>query len=66
MAPRMLLISEEETVAEGGDVRLVCCAVGSPPPTYRLSLDGWIKGQIQKAVLLDTARIVRRFLTLRP
>ncbi|KAI8433843.1 hypothetical protein MSG28_015797 [Choristoneura fumiferana] len=32
----------------------------------RLSLDGWIKGQIQKAVLLDTARIVRRFLTLRP
>ncbi|KAI8429903.1 hypothetical protein MSG28_000381 [Choristoneura fumiferana] len=32
----------------------------------RLSLYGWIKGQIQKAVLLDTARIVRRFLTLRP
>lgn len=31
-----------------------------------LSLDGWIKGQIQKAVVLDTARIVRRFLTLRP
>ena len=32
----------------------------------RLSLDGWIKGQIQKAVLLDTARIVRRFLSLSP
>lgn len=32
----------------------------------RLSLGGWIKGQIQKAVLLDTARIVRRFLTLQP
>ena len=30
----------------------------------RLSLDGWIKGQIQKAVILDTARIVRRFLSL--
>ncbi|CAB0030643.1 unnamed protein product, partial [Trichogramma brassicae] len=27
----------------------------------RLSLDGWVKGQIQKAVLLDTARIVRDF-----
>ncbi|KAI8428662.1 hypothetical protein MSG28_007392 [Choristoneura fumiferana] len=26
----------------------------------RLSLDGWIKGQIKKAVLLETARIVRR------
>jgi len=32
----------------------------------RLSLDGWIKGRIQKAVLLDTARIVRRFLSLQP
>ncbi|CAB3261268.1 unnamed protein product [Arctia plantaginis] len=32
----------------------------------RLTLDGWIKGLIQKAVLLDTARtsIVRRFLSL--
>ncbi|KAJ0171248.1 hypothetical protein K1T71_012798 [Dendrolimus kikuchii] len=28
----------------------------------RLSLGGWVKGQIQKAALLDTARIVRRFL----
>ncbi|XP_063544493.1 uncharacterized protein LOC134752733 [Cydia strobilella] len=32
----------------------------------RLSLGGWIKGQMQKAVILDTARIVRRFLSLRP
>ena len=32
----------------------------------RLSLGGWIKGLIQKAVLLDTARIVRRFLSLEP
>lgn len=32
----------------------------------RLSLNGWIKGQIQKAVLLDSARIVRRFLSLQP
>ena len=32
----------------------------------RLSLGGWIKGLIQKAVLLDTARIVRRFLSLQP
>ena len=32
----------------------------------RLSLGGWIKGLIQKAVLLDTARIVRRFLSLGP
>lgn len=32
----------------------------------RLSLGSWIKGQIQKAVILDTARIVRRFLSLRP
>jgi hypothetical protein len=32
----------------------------------RLSLDGWIKGRIQKAVLLDSARIVRRFLSLPP
>ena len=32
----------------------------------RLSLDGWLKGLIQKAVLLDTARIVRRFLSLQP
>ena len=30
----------------------------------RLSLSGWIKGMIQKAVLQDTARIVRRFFTL--
>lgn len=27
----------------------------------RLSLGGWLKSQIQKAVILDTARIVRRF-----
>ena len=32
----------------------------------RLSLGGWIKGLIQKAVLLDTARIVRRFLPQEP
>ncbi|CAH0678041.1 unnamed protein product [Spodoptera exigua] len=32
----------------------------------RLSLGGWIKGLIQKVVLLDTARIVRRFLSLEP
>ena len=32
----------------------------------RLSLGRWIKGLIQKAVLLDTARIVRRFLSLEP
>ncbi|KAJ8714401.1 hypothetical protein PYW07_002626 [Mythimna separata] len=30
----------------------------------RLSLGGWIKGLIQKAVLLGTARIVRKFLSL--
>ncbi|XP_063616446.1 cell adhesion molecule Dscam2-like isoform X2 [Cydia splendana] len=34
MAPRMLMISEDETVVQGGDIRLVCCAIGSPPPTY--------------------------------
>ena len=32
----------------------------------RISLGSWIKGLIQKAVLLDTARIVRRFLSLEP
>ena len=32
----------------------------------RLSLGGWIKGLIQKAVLLDTALIVRRFLSQEP
>ncbi|CAH2108107.1 unnamed protein product [Euphydryas editha] len=32
----------------------------------KLSLDCWIKGRIQKAVLLETARIVRRFLSLEP
>ena len=32
----------------------------------RLSLGSWIKGLIQKAVLLDTARIVRRFLSQEP
>ena len=32
----------------------------------RLSLSGWIKGLIQKAVLLETARIVRRFLSVGP
>jgi hypothetical protein len=32
----------------------------------KLSLGGWIKGLIEKAVLLDTARIVRRFLSLEP
>ena len=30
-----------------------------------LSLKGWVKGSIQKAVLLETCRIVRRFLSLR-
>ncbi|XP_045535833.1 uncharacterized protein LOC123721337 [Papilio machaon] len=30
----------------------------------RLSLGKWVKGQAQKAVLLSTARIVRRFLSL--
>ncbi|CAK1602580.1 unnamed protein product [Parnassius mnemosyne] len=34
MAPRMLSVSEDETVPQGGDIRLVCCAIGSPPPTY--------------------------------
>ena len=32
----------------------------------KLSLGSWIKGLIQKAVLLDTARIVRRFLSQEP
>ncbi|CAH2211239.1 jg12295 [Pararge aegeria aegeria] len=32
----------------------------------KLSLGCWIKGWIQKAVVLETARIVRRFLTLEP
>ena len=32
----------------------------------KLSLNCWIKGRIQKAVVLETARIVRRFLTLEP
>ena len=32
----------------------------------RLALGSWIKSLIQKAVLLDMARIVRRFLSLRP
>lgn len=35
MAPRMLVISEDEVVPQGGDIRLVCCAIGSPAPTYR-------------------------------
>ncbi|CAB3220135.1 unnamed protein product [Arctia plantaginis] len=30
----------------------------------RLALGSWIKGLMQKAVLLDTARIVRKFLSL--
>ncbi|KAL0850695.1 hypothetical protein ABMA28_006640 [Loxostege sticticalis] len=34
MAPRMLAISEDEVVPQGGDIRLVCCAIGSPAPTY--------------------------------
>ncbi|XP_052750182.1 cell adhesion molecule Dscam2-like [Galleria mellonella] len=34
MAPRMLTVSEDEMVPQGGDIRLVCCAVGNPPPTY--------------------------------
>ncbi|XP_059048817.1 cell adhesion molecule Dscam2-like, partial [Achroia grisella] len=34
MAPRMLTVSEEEVVPQGGDIRLVCCAIGNPPPTY--------------------------------
>ncbi|CAH2244244.1 jg20188 [Pararge aegeria aegeria] len=32
----------------------------------KFSLGCWIKGRIQKAVVLETARIVRRFLTLEP
>ncbi|XP_069358840.1 uncharacterized protein [Maniola hyperantus] len=32
----------------------------------KLSINCWIKGKIQKAVVLETARIVRRFLTLEP
>ena len=32
----------------------------------KLSLGSWIKGLIQKAVLLDTARIVRKFLSQKP
>ncbi|CAH2244234.1 jg20178 [Pararge aegeria aegeria] len=32
----------------------------------KLSLGCWNKGRIQKAVVLETARIVRRFLTLEP
>ncbi|CAH2240827.1 jg13456 [Pararge aegeria aegeria] len=32
----------------------------------KLSLGCWIKGRIQQAVVLETARIVRRFLTLDP
>ncbi|KAJ0170136.1 hypothetical protein K1T71_014064 [Dendrolimus kikuchii] len=32
----------------------------------RLSLGKWVKGQMQKAVLLSTARIVRKFLSLEP
>ncbi|CAH2268555.1 jg2242 [Pararge aegeria aegeria] len=32
----------------------------------KLSLGCWIKGRIQKAVVLKTARIVRRFLNLEP
>ncbi|CAH2256097.1 jg10379 [Pararge aegeria aegeria] len=32
----------------------------------KLSLGCWIKGRVQKAVVLETARIVRRFLTLEP
>ncbi|XP_038220869.1 Down syndrome cell adhesion molecule-like protein Dscam2 [Zerene cesonia] len=34
MAPRILAISEDESVPQGGDIRLVCCAIGNPPPTY--------------------------------
>ncbi|XP_028029944.1 Down syndrome cell adhesion molecule-like protein Dscam2 [Bombyx mandarina] len=34
MAPRMLMVSEDEVVLQGGDIRLVCCAIGTPPPTY--------------------------------
>ncbi|XP_052738064.1 cell adhesion molecule Dscam2-like [Bicyclus anynana] len=34
MAPRILTVSEDETVPQGGDIRLVCCAIGSPPPAY--------------------------------
>ncbi|KAF9420368.1 hypothetical protein HW555_003429 [Spodoptera exigua] len=34
MAPRMLTVSDDEMVPQGGDIRLVCCAIGSPPPTY--------------------------------
>lgn len=32
----------------------------------RLSLDRWIKGQTEKAVLLDMTHIVKRYLTLQP
>ncbi|KAL4702674.1 hypothetical protein ACJJTC_007105 [Scirpophaga incertulas] len=34
MAPRMLSVSEDEVVSQGGDIRLICCAIGSPSPTY--------------------------------
>ncbi|KAJ2948220.1 hypothetical protein O0L34_g10030 [Tuta absoluta] len=34
MPPRIVAVSEDETVLEGGDIRLICCAVGNPPPTY--------------------------------
>ncbi|CAH2267651.1 jg15260 [Pararge aegeria aegeria] len=32
----------------------------------KLSLGSWIEGRIQKAVVLETARIVRTFLTEEP
>ena len=36
------------------------------PHLRRFSLGSWIRGLIQKTVLLDTARIVWRFLSLEP
>lgn len=50
MAPRMLTVSEDEMVPQGGDIRLVCCAIGSPPPTYRYTCHITSKLPIYKIV----------------
>ncbi|GBO99017.1 Down syndrome cell adhesion molecule-like protein Dscam2 [Eumeta japonica] len=34
MAPRLTTTTSEETVQQGADIRLVCCAIGHPAPTY--------------------------------
>ncbi|CAH2267649.1 jg15258 [Pararge aegeria aegeria] len=52
-------------------VPIVVSVNGLPAKSFdqhlkKLSLGFWIKGRIQKAVDLETARIVRRFLTLEP